>query len=221
METISTARAPLHPIIWIAALTVIVASGVGIAAVTGLIPEAKTAEPTAAIVPAPAVTAQASTAPAPSATVVAPTTEPKPVPHVAHKLHKTIAPPTATVPTQVAMAPPQIVPPPPPPICAACGVIDSVRAVTQEGQGSGLGAVAGVMASGKATGARWPPSLASSVAPCSATRWKKRSARRPPTRRRCNSRTAVAVCSPVKFHHRGAAAKRSSRPVAYCNIVER
>ncbi|CAG4883219.1 Glycine zipper 2TM domain-containing protein [Georgfuchsia toluolica] len=141
MNTMSTHR-PLHPVLWVAAIAVILLSITGIAAIMGLIPTSKSAEPAAipqsvADVNAPATVAAtppaATTAPIPQA-VVKKDASPKRR-HVERRAEQiTRAEPAAE------LAPP---PPPPPAVCNNCGRIESVQRIVREGEGSGVGAVAG------------------------------------------------------------------------------
>lgn len=164
----------LHPVMWVAAVSVTVLSAVGIAAITGVLPHAggQNAEPAkveaAAAVPAPQpvpVTAPAQTPMAPAPAVapaqpapVAAMPEPAPAPAKVVKHHKPVhvaqagssyAPPPAD-----ASAPPPGTPYPPAttphkaPPCPDCATVESVRAVQQKGQGSGLGAIAGGVVGG-------------------------------------------------------------------------
>ena len=144
METITNTRPALHPIVGVAAVAVIAASAIGIAAMTGLIPgQVKAADPAASVQfvpPPPAVTLQPIATPVPPKAVSVQPVEPKPIKHVVRKAqHDPV--PSADNQSAYIPPPPQYVPPPP--ICRECGVVESVRAVTQEGQGSGVGAVAG------------------------------------------------------------------------------
>jgi outer membrane lipoprotein SlyB len=140
METVTNTRSALHPVIWVAAIAVIAASAVGIAAMTGLISGADKTDPAAPVQfvpPVPAVAPQPIATPVPPAAVSAQPVAPKPTKHLAHKAQQ-IAPDNRLADAPI---PPKYVPPAP--ICRECGVVESVRAVTQEGQGSGVGAVAG------------------------------------------------------------------------------
>jgi outer membrane lipoprotein SlyB len=141
----------LHPLILTAAASVIVFSLVGVAAVTGLIPgvfsksnpaqpappASDNAAPAAAAQPAGAETSPAAQAPAPEVT------EP------ARKLVARHTPSRQHVARTDAYEPP---PPPAPRAaeqpkpCASCGEIDTIRAIDKEGEGSGLGVVAGGVA---------------------------------------------------------------------------
>ena len=170
----------LHPILWAAAISLIVLSVVGVAAITGLLPTSngqsasralpaeKAVEPLAAIpAPAPPVAAvdasrsdskpiteyeepaakpAAKPAPRPAAhresASPAKAVHAKPAPVRAER-----APVAATAP--LAAAEPAAAPAPAEPaICPTCGVVSSVRAVEQKGQGTGIGAVGGAVAGG-------------------------------------------------------------------------
>ena len=114
-------RARLHPLVAGAAAAVIIASAVGVAAVTGNLPgsKAQNSEPQQPAAPA----AQAPAAKAPVAK--------------AHQATKPMQ--VASAPTSLAQAKPH---------CAACGVVVDVKEVTVKGEGSGVGAVAGGVAGG-------------------------------------------------------------------------
>ena len=144
MSTFVTPRS-LHPIQWAAAIAVILFSVVGIGAITGLIPIAKSApEPQAtppatdmAVPPTPVASVPAASAPAP---IVAPQPEVI-VKHVSPVKHHRVEmarnePPVPPVPADYA-------PPVAPPVCHDCGKIESVQRVMHDGEGSGVGAVAG------------------------------------------------------------------------------
>ena len=165
----------LHPVMWVAAVSVTILSAVGIAAITGVLPHAggQNAEPAkveaAAAVPAPQpVPAAAAPAPTPVTPVpaalppqpapVAALPEPAPAKVVKH--HKPVhvaqaEPGYRSAPPSDAAAPPPGTPYPPPPAaapvhrpCPDCATVESVRAVQQKGQGSGLGVVAGGLVGG-------------------------------------------------------------------------
>lgn len=140
----------LHPILWVAAVAVILLSAAGIGAIFGIIPGAgsssKPAEPVAAAAPAQAPAAalptplqDAQTAPEPKA---GETEKHKPV-HAPKPAAKTTlepaAPPMAQTPSQPVLAPT----PPPPPPCRNCGTVEAIREIQLKGEGTGLGAVAG------------------------------------------------------------------------------
>ena len=133
----STVVNKTNPVIYIAAVSVIVFSAIGVGVMTGLIPSGMST-------PAPAVPV-AAVQPASTAAPVAAPAEVKPVAKAAP------APTKAKTNTKVASA--NHVPvadarneykaPPAPVICANCGVIASINTVEQAGEGSGLGAIAG------------------------------------------------------------------------------
>jgi outer membrane lipoprotein SlyB len=167
METQTVPRSGLHPLVATAAVAVTIASAVGIAAMTGMLPgsAAKHVEPALvaqapAVAPAPAPQQPAVVAapePAPVARPVARAT-PKPKPVVHHQA-ASVPPAPQPEPVQVAQAPapgtyppvpPDYRPAPPPapvaapkPVCNDCGTVDSMREVASKGEGTGLGAVAG------------------------------------------------------------------------------
>ena len=166
----------LHPVLWVAAISVIVFSLVGIGAVTGLIPTSSS-QPDAEKQIAMPVTPQLATAPqAPAEQApatepkvieeyepAAPAAAPKPAPakQPFRKAESKSAAAKAAKPEPVRMAntpvedrAPQAPaaetapPPPAPAICHECGVVSSVRAIEQKGEGSGVGAVGGAVAGG-------------------------------------------------------------------------
>lgn len=128
METQTSARKPLDPIVWVAGIALILFSAVGIGAFMGWIPTSMSgpadkpaleAQPANAAAPA---RARAQTAPAQAPVYVT----------------KTIV-----VPAPVAAAPAVVAAK-----CMECGVIQSVREIDSKGEGSGLGAVGGAVAGG-------------------------------------------------------------------------
>jgi outer membrane lipoprotein SlyB len=138
----------IHPLMAGAAVSVMLVSLVGVAAVTGLIPSShSTAAPSAASASnAPAVGTAASS---PSA-LVDPKTQSKIAADDMHKSQRDSAPRTAQNKhsqsragsgdsTTVAQAPS---------VCETCGRVESVHAVKQEGKGSGLGIAAGAVLGG-------------------------------------------------------------------------
>lgn len=149
METTAPAS-KLHPVIWAAAVAVILLSAAGIGAIFGIIPGAgstpKPAEPVVAAAPAtPPAGPVAAPALPPAATQHA-AVEPEPEHKAAPKpkaVHapKPAAEPVAALPAPVAQQP--AVQPAPPPPCRNCGTIEAVREIEQKGEGTGLGAVAG------------------------------------------------------------------------------
>ena len=137
----------LHPLLTAAAVSVIVFSGVGVAAITGLIPTSKGSvkdETPVAAAEAPAAPAPAAEAAAPSAPAAAPAPARKPAKkHATHSAAKPLPAP-ASAPAPVTYEPvaqaPQAVPAPKP---GLLGTVESVREVTQDGQAKGIGALAG------------------------------------------------------------------------------
>ncbi|HEX6003803.1 MAG TPA: glycine zipper 2TM domain-containing protein [Burkholderiales bacterium] len=130
----SETQSRLNPLLATAAIAVIIFSAVGVGVMTGLIPSSmsKSSE-----VQAQADTAKTEPVPAP-----APRHAPAPAPRrsVAAEAPKR----TTHEPTRVASAPPA--PAPAPRICANCGSVEAVNVIEQQGEGSGLGAVAGGVA---------------------------------------------------------------------------
>jgi outer membrane lipoprotein SlyB len=127
-----------HPLVLAAAAAVIVFSLLGSAAITGLIPSARSerAEPVQPPVEIQAskettdiqkkpLAAPASGKPASKPQAGEPSSEREPVKEKSH----------ASKETKIA-------------VCTACGVIESIRMIQQEGEGSGLGAVAGGVTGG-------------------------------------------------------------------------
>lgn len=111
-----------HPLVIAAAGAVLVFSLLGIAAMTGVLPNALSQKPSE-----PAASATTPTAPAaPTALAAAKWHETRPTARPAHA-H---APAPAPAPVHAAA-------------CANCGTIESVRAIETKGSGSGLGTVAG------------------------------------------------------------------------------
>lgn len=166
----------LHPVMWVAAVSVIVFSLVGIGAITGLIPTSSSQSaaekqatlpvpPQLATMPQapaeqPAATApavieeyeQAAPAPAPKPAPVrqpvARNAEPKPVPHKASKPEPMRAAQAPIEDRAPAMPAGEPRPAPARAVCTQCGVVSSVRAIERKGEGSGVGAVGGAVAGG-------------------------------------------------------------------------
>jgi outer membrane lipoprotein SlyB len=154
----------LHPLFWVAGISVTLLSIAGIASLTGFLPTKS------APAPVPERPAIIATAPAtePAIVPVAPVAAPpapavpaaKAPPEIHHKVvakkkveQVTPASPVALPPPLASgvppdyMSPPAVVSvPPAPPSCPDCGVISNVREVTHEGKGSGAGAIAGGLA---------------------------------------------------------------------------
>ena len=146
MEPITNARR-LHPIVAAAAVSVMVFSAVGVAAITGLIPHSKGDDQ-----PPASTTAAAVTASAPASESMPEVAPPAPVKKHVAKAHRAPTPPA-----QVAAAETPAMTPPPPPAPAPLaqapavkpgvyGVVESVREVEQKGDAKGIGAVGGGLA---------------------------------------------------------------------------
>lgn len=155
----------LHPVLWIAGISVTLLSLAGIAALTGFLP-AKTAPaperpaivaaaPVTEPVPAAAPTASVAAAPAPAAVTAAAASKPVAVSHQKAAKRKVEEVPASAVPAPYPVAggiPPDYTPAPvaastsAAPPCVDCGVIANVRQVTNEGKPSGAGAVIGGLA---------------------------------------------------------------------------
>ncbi len=158
VQPVQTTGSKLHPVLWVAAIAMILLSVAGIGAIFGLIPTAgsaaKPAEPLAAAPTQPTVMPTPTPASAPD--TKAPTqSEPTPVvqhPSVPAENHVTkknaAAKPKAVAqaPAQSTTAPVPAPVPAPPPVCSSCGTIEDIRQIEQKGEGTGLGAVAGGVA---------------------------------------------------------------------------
>lgn len=138
MNTMSANR--LHPVLWVAAVAVIVLCLTGVAAMTGALPTSKSAEqdnipqPQPAAMVANAAPAAAEAAP-PSQAVETPAPAPRRVIKHERRHTETVARNDRA----------DDVPPPPPAaaMCRDCGRIESIERIVKEGEGSGVGAVAG------------------------------------------------------------------------------
>ena len=158
MEATTNTRR-LHPIVAAAAVSVMVFSAVGVAAITGLIPHSKgsvseQAPIAAADTPAAPPQSMPAAAPEPASSVTTPA--PAPV-----KKHVAKAPKHSTPPAQVAYSDVPAYAPPPPPVAQApqtyeapkpavkpgvLGTVVSVREVEQKGDAKGIGAIGGGVA---------------------------------------------------------------------------
>lgn len=129
----TSAKPRLHPLVATAAVAVTIFSLAGIAAITGWLPTGKAAPGEAAVVATAPAVSPAPTSEPKVATAAKPVEQstPKPVVKAAPK------PAAKPAPVEVAQAPAAA------PVCSNCGVVDSIREITQPGEGSGLGAVAG------------------------------------------------------------------------------
>ena len=137
METAQKMR--IHPLAAGAAVAVIIASGVGVAAMTGHLPGSNAAPGAAqplAAAPAPAAPEPAvPPAPAPAPVAAAPLS---PSQQIAAEATATTAPP----PAQVAQAAPAA------PACHNCGVVESVRAYQDKPRNSPVGMIGGAVVGG-------------------------------------------------------------------------
>ena len=138
----------LHPLLTAAAVSVIVFSGVGVAAITGFLPTSKGSvkeeTPVAAAespAPAPSVEPQATPAPKPIQKHVAKVH--KPAKHVAYAETPALTPPP---PPAMAQAPQAVETPKPLVKPGLLGTVESVREVEQAGDAKGIGAVGGGVA---------------------------------------------------------------------------
>lgn len=165
METTpnATSSASLHPLLWVAGISVTLLSLFGIAALTGILPvrPASVAERPAMVAAAPTsqapVAPPAEAAPPAAASVAEPAVAPGKTVTEQRKTVKKVetrASPSTTkaAPRVAGDVPADYVPPraaaPAPPACLDCGVVTNVREVTHEGKGTGAGAVIGGLAGG-------------------------------------------------------------------------
>lgn len=157
----SQQSAPLHPLLKVAAGSVIVASAVVVANLTGLLPGASAPEPAPVVATAPAMPATEAPLPAleslppPAAGTVAVAPVPAPVPRVV-AIEPAPAPVVVRKPkprTVVYNEPESEAVPAPvrePEVCYSCGTVQAVNVVTEAGQASGVGAVSGAVLGGVA-----------------------------------------------------------------------
>ena len=138
----STVQNKTNPVIYIAAVAVIIFSAVGVGVMTGLIPSGISNPaptlPTAVVQPtpdkAPAIGTNAATSAAKPVASTTPATPAK---------AKTNTKVAGSADTKIADARHEHKTQPAPVVCANCGVIASINAIEQAGEGSGLGAIAG------------------------------------------------------------------------------
>jgi outer membrane lipoprotein SlyB len=172
MENKIFSSSPLHPMLWVAAISLTLLSFAGIASLTGLLPTKSAAMQTisvndvapvyAALAPA-AVPAQPALPPAavvpepvrqalpvevPPPVVKKPVKKKVVVQNAPHPAAETPPHMSSGVPPDYAPPSPVVTAPPAPPPCTNCGVISGIRQVAQEGQGTGLGVVAGGLLGG-------------------------------------------------------------------------
>ncbi len=125
----------INPLVAIAAISVTVFSLVGIGIMTGLVPNSFSKNSDSALQSGPVDTKAVKTTIAPASAGASASAPAKPATKSAETKQPakvaTQAPATRSEPAKAA------------PVCANCGVIASVNAITQKGEGSGLGAVAG------------------------------------------------------------------------------
>jgi uncharacterized protein YcfJ len=164
-------KSRLHPLVAIAAISVTAFSLFGIAAINGWLPSGKAtssatpstssavatpsneAPPAEATAPAKAQSAPKMAQTAPNAEKPLTKAAPKPMPKPAAKpaAAELAQAPVEAAPVAQVNAPPatvsapvaQISAPPAPPVCGNCGVIDDIREISQPGEATGLGAIAG------------------------------------------------------------------------------
>lgn len=154
----------IHPLVAGAAVSVMLASLTGMAALTGLIPSSHGSAASAGAVAPVASTATpalATEATSP-ATLVEPKSANKAASTLANSQYRNAAEPMqqapAAIPQLAENAPPanrpsyrsspQAAPPPAPTICYTCGNVESVQAIRQQAQPSGVGMVAGAVLGG-------------------------------------------------------------------------
>lgn len=144
-----TPKRTLHPLLQAAAVSLIVFSAVGVAAITGLIPTSKGSAKDETPVAAAQAPVAAAEAPPPQTQTI-PDPQPAPVKKPAkkravHSAPKTLpAPAPATLTYEpVAQAPQAVEAPKPVVKPGQLGYVESVREVVQDGDAKGIGAVAG------------------------------------------------------------------------------
>jgi outer membrane lipoprotein SlyB len=161
----------LHPLLWVAGISVTALSLAGVASLTGILPTKLAPIPERPAIVATAPVTAAVVAPVAPVVPIAPPAPPLATPQAPvlpastalpethhKKAKKKVEPaspvgPAAMPPPLTSGVPPDYVPapvaelaPPAPPPCLDCGVISNVREVTHEGKGSGTGAVVGGLA---------------------------------------------------------------------------
>lgn len=139
-STIPATKTRLHPLVATAAVAVTIFSLAGIAAIAGWLPTGKAASGEAAAVATASAVSPAPTSEPKSATAAKPVEQSTPKPVVKAAAPK---PTVKPAPVEIAQAPAAAPAPAPAPVCSNCGVVDHIREITQPGEGSGLGAVAG------------------------------------------------------------------------------
>jgi outer membrane lipoprotein SlyB len=152
MEATNNTTRRLHPLLTAAAVSVIVFSGVGVAAITGLIPtskgSAKEEAPVAAVQPQAAEATKAE--PARTETMPAARAQATPRPakkHVRVARAETAAPAQASAPISYEPAPAPVAQAPQPVVKpGVLGTVEAVREVEEKGDAKGVGAVGGGVA---------------------------------------------------------------------------
>ncbi len=147
----STPQNKLHPLMTVAAVSVILASGVGIATMTGLLPHQQTpisSQPPIAITAPPSAPALVPAATSTIATVVK---VPEPVKPVVKKMaaqihHKAVTHKTIAHTENQAVSEDHYNAPPP--VCMDCGTVLAVQPMISESKPSGIGAVGGAILGG-------------------------------------------------------------------------
>lgn len=132
----TSAKPRLHPLVATAAIAVTIFSIAGVAAITGWLPTGKAASGEQA-----APVATANTAVPPTAQVAAPAATPVEE-HTPKPVVKAAAKPAAK-PASVEVAQAPAPAPAAVPVCGNCGAVEHIRQISQPGEGTGLGAVAG------------------------------------------------------------------------------
>ncbi|WP_342117476.1 glycine zipper 2TM domain-containing protein [Pseudoduganella sp. OTU4001] len=148
-----TMRFTTHPMLLIAAIAVVLFCGVGIAAVMGWLPHSgATMGPPVAEAPVPVGTQDVGPPPPPAA-YAADRITPQRAPDSSgysgggsYGAGADHAPPAPAAAMPVAAAAERA--PRPAAVCSSCGVVESVRQVTQRAEGSGLGAAGGAIVGG-------------------------------------------------------------------------
>lgn len=137
----------IHPLAAAAAVAVILVCLVGIAAMTGILPNfSKAPDPVVATTPTDLTPGATSSQPIANATTEEPPAAPPVKKHVVKKPAVVARNTVPTSPIATPVAPMPVAPPPPP--CLNCGVVESARAIEQQAPASGLGAAAGAVLGG-------------------------------------------------------------------------
>ncbi|MEQ5839230.1 glycine zipper 2TM domain-containing protein [Paraburkholderia acidicola] len=147
MDNANQSSSRIHPLVATAAGAVILASAVGIAAMTGILPKAHSDD-------APSTAQQSAQVAAASATLATPAVQPAQVVQAPQPVVQQPAAPVVRRPVHVASRPvhtaPRYEPQPQPQemVDRDVGTVESITPVTQQGHGTGLGAVGGAAAGG-------------------------------------------------------------------------